>query len=151
MNRCVFICFPRHIHTRIKHVVNSPTQQKKYSKNPQVHPDSDGDDFLLELSSLLKEMHCPYSRLLSCPTAERFKSEADRILLFEYLTSELMAAKMSRFENPDEKVVIEVVSISVAYTVFVVSVDYEWKILTNLINVPCIYSWRRRLRKPSNH
>lgn len=78
----------------------------------QVHLESESADFLLELSSLLRELHCPYSRLVSGPTSERFKSEDDRVLLLQFLTTELMAAKMNHHDKPNGKLVIEVVAIN---------------------------------------
>lgn len=63
----------------------------------------------MELSSLLKELSCPYSVLISGPIAHRFQSKEDRLLLLNYLMSELMAAKMSHKLTPHKKVVIEIV------------------------------------------
>lgn len=76
----------------------------------QIHPDSEVTEFALELSSFLKELSCPYSKLISGSTAERFKSKQDCLLLINYLTTEFMAAKMSHKFNPHKKVVIEIVS-----------------------------------------
>lgn len=78
--------------------------------NLQIHPDSESTEFLLELSSFLKELGCPYSCLVSGPTAQRYQSKQDRSLLLTYLLSELMAAKMSHKLNPHKKVLIEIVS-----------------------------------------
>lgn len=78
----------------------------------QISPESEFTEFVLELSSLLKELCCPYSRLISGPTGQRFQTKDDRSLLINYLISELMAAKMSNKLNPHKKVVIEIVSIN---------------------------------------
>lgn len=76
----------------------------------QIHPDSEATEFALELSSLLKELSCPYTVLVSGQTAQRFQTRSDRLLLLNYLISELMAAKMSHKLNPQKKVIIEIVS-----------------------------------------
>lgn len=77
----------------------------------QIHADSESTEFLLELSSLLKELGCPYTCLVSGPTAQRYQSKQDRSLLLTYLISELMAAKMSQKLNPHKRIIIEIVSI----------------------------------------
>lgn len=75
----------------------------------QIHPGSESTEFVLELSSLLKELGCPYSVLVSGPPSQRFQSKDVRILLLNYLVSELMAAKMIQKLNPHKKIVIEIV------------------------------------------
>lgn len=65
---------------------------------------------MLELSSLLKELCCPYLVLISGSPAQRFQSKQDRVLLINYLINELMAAKMIQKLNPQKKTVIEIVS-----------------------------------------
>lgn len=68
------------------------------------------NEFLLELSGLLKEMSCPYPALISGPVSNRFHTHADRFLLLNYLLTELMASKMCHKIKPLERVVIEIVS-----------------------------------------
>lgn len=63
----------------------------------------------MELSSLLKEMDCPYSNLVAGATADRFKTKQDRTMLFQYLITELMAAKMNLHEMHEERMFIELV------------------------------------------
>lgn len=76
----------------------------------QINENSEIDEFLLELSSFLKELSCPYPALVSGPISERFQSPEHRLLLLNYLTTELMAAKMCQKLNPQKQVIIEIVS-----------------------------------------
>lgn len=78
----------------------------------QIHSESVATEFALELSSFLKELGCPYQVLVSGTSNHRYQTREDRSLLLNYLSSELMAAKMSHKLNPQKKVVIEMVSIS---------------------------------------
>lgn len=64
----------------------------------------------MELSSFLKELSCPYPALISGPISERFQLSEHRTLLLNYLTTELMAAKMCQKLNPQKQVIIEIVS-----------------------------------------
>lgn len=78
----------------------------------QIHPNGDVNEFSLELSSFLKELSCPYTTMTSGPLNERFSTIQKRQLLIDYLSSELMAAKMSYHLNPEKRQTIEVVSFS---------------------------------------
>lgn len=59
--------------------------------------------FLLELSSFLKELGCPYRRLVTGHMSSRLQTKADRVLLLEYLLAELMAARMIKVDAPEDK------------------------------------------------
>ncbi|XP_072933899.1 protein FAM98A-like [Epargyreus clarus] len=59
--------------------------------------------FLLELSSFLKELGCPYKKLVTGHMSSRLQTREDRLLLLDYLISELMAARMVSVDCPKEK------------------------------------------------
>ncbi|XP_031638120.1 protein FAM98A isoform X2 [Contarinia nasturtii] len=80
----------------------------------RIDPESEKTEFILELSSMLKELCCPYPVLISGSLAQRFQSKHDCLLLLNYLISELMAAKMCHKINPHKKVVIEILESSAA-------------------------------------
>lgn len=64
----------------------------------RVNAVTDSDDsssFLLEVSSFLKELSCPYQSLMEGPISQRFVDEKSRIILLDYLCSELHSARMS--------------------------------------------------------
>ncbi|XP_028160680.1 protein FAM98A-like [Ostrinia furnacalis] len=63
----------------------------------------ESSSFLLELSSFLKELGCPYKKLVVGHMSARLQSKEDRLLLLDYLVSELMAARMQRVDCPKEK------------------------------------------------
>ncbi|KAL5274039.1 FAM98A family protein [Megaselia abdita] len=63
----------------------------------------DIDGFLMELSSLLKEIQCPFTEFMSGTVETRFQSKESLILLLEYLISELMAIRMCRKTSPEAK------------------------------------------------
>lgn len=56
-------------------------------------------------------MSCPYRTLIYGPISERFQLPEHRLLLLNYLTTELMSAKMCQKLNPQKQVVIEIVSV----------------------------------------
>ncbi|KAH9642414.1 hypothetical protein HF086_007546 [Spodoptera exigua] len=62
--------------------------------NMMNDPD-ESSSFLLELSSFLKELKCHMS--------SRLQTKEDRLLLLDYLISELMAARMVNVDGPKEK------------------------------------------------
>ncbi|ALC48794.1 CG5913 [Drosophila busckii] len=55
----------------------------------------DHKDFATELSLLLTELGCPYLQFVAAPMSERFHTRESLLQLLEYLTSELMATRMS--------------------------------------------------------
>ncbi|XP_039761668.1 protein FAM98A [Pararge aegeria] len=63
----------------------------------------ESSSFLLELSSFLKELGCPYKKLVTGHMSARLQSKEDRILLLDYLVSELMAARMVSIDCPKVK------------------------------------------------
>ncbi|XP_034487864.1 protein FAM98B [Drosophila innubila] len=62
----------------------------------------DHDDFAFELSLLLTELGCPYRQFVAVPMSERFQTRQSLLQLLDYLTSELMATKMSLKQQPVE-------------------------------------------------
>ncbi|CAG0878683.1 unnamed protein product [Darwinula stevensoni] len=54
----------------------------------------DSSSFLLELSSFLKELGCPHKTLMEGPVNKRLASREDRLILLDFLTTELQAARM---------------------------------------------------------
>lgn len=104
----------------------------------QIHPDSEVTDFALELSSLLKELSCPYSKLIGGSTSDRFKTKPDCLLLLNYLITELMAAKMSQKFNPHKKVVIEVVSVK----------SIDWNVWYRFWRLFSFFIFRKQLESP---
>ncbi|KAJ6626126.1 Protein FAM98A [Pseudolycoriella hygida] len=76
----------------------------------KVSGDSEINDFMIELSGFLKEMQCPFQTFISGPVSQRFLSVESRLIIFDYLLTELMAIKMCHKLNPKpkEQVVIEV-------------------------------------------
>eukprot|EP00112_Aurelia_sp_Birch-Aquarium-sp1_P010161 Seg2184.1 transcript_id=Seg2184.1/GoldUCD/mRNA.D3Y31 product="Protein FAM98A" protein_id=Seg2184.1/GoldUCD/D3Y31 len=52
----------------------------------------DNDTFKLDMSGFLREMECPYSQLIGI---DRLDSEKNRLLVLDYLVSELMACRMT--------------------------------------------------------
>lgn len=71
-----------------------------------VSPITNLDDllgFLVEVSSLLKEIYCPYKSLTKGPITERLLLSADKKLLITYLITELEAAKIQAVKKPKKK------------------------------------------------
>ncbi|XP_034662283.1 protein FAM98A isoform X1 [Drosophila subobscura] len=60
----------------------------------------DHDEFAIELSLLLTELSCSYSKLVLGPVSERFESRDSLLQLLDYLTSELMFTKISLKTQP---------------------------------------------------
>ena len=50
--------------------------------------------WLMEVSELLRELGCPHPQLTSGPVEERLATASARLLLLEFLTAELLAARM---------------------------------------------------------
>ncbi|XP_067011250.1 protein FAM98B [Anabrus simplex] len=61
----------------------------------------DSSAFLLELSSFLKELGCVYSCLTTGHMSERLDSRKKRLLLLDFLLTELEAARMVSINKPD--------------------------------------------------
>lgn len=62
----------------------------------------DHNEFAFELSLLLTELGCPYRQFVAVPMSERFQTRTSLLHLLDYLTSELMATKMSLKLQPAE-------------------------------------------------
>lgn len=63
----------------------------------------DNNGFLMELSSLLKEIQCPFTEFMSGSIETRFQTKESLVLLIEYLISEVMAIRMCRKHSPEAK------------------------------------------------
>lgn len=55
----------------------------------------DTDSFLTELSGFLRECRCPYKCLTDGPVEQRLSSKENKLILLDYLLSELQAARIS--------------------------------------------------------
>ena len=55
---------------------------------------ADCSHFVVELSSMLVELGCPYPTLTAQTGSDRFTTGEQRALLFEYLVGELQSARM---------------------------------------------------------
>lgn len=71
----------------------------------------DSITFLLELSSFLKELGCPYKSLTHGHISDRFDNIPDRLLLLNYLSNELMAARILREKRREKTIELKLVSI----------------------------------------
>nr|CAD7262357.1 unnamed protein product [Timema shepardi] len=68
--------------------------------NAIVSPE-DSSSFLLEVSSFLKELGCGYSCLLEGHMSERLHTRKNRVLLLDFLLTELEAARMVLVNKPE--------------------------------------------------
>nr|CAD7201876.1 unnamed protein product [Timema douglasi] len=68
--------------------------------NAIVSPE-DSSSFLLEVSSFLKELGCGYSCLLEGHMSERLHTRQNRVLLLDFLLTELEAARMVLVNKPE--------------------------------------------------
>lgn len=64
---------------------------------------TDPSEFAMELSAMLKEIGCPYTRFVTGPLSERFETKEDRLQLIDFLITELMAIKMLLRLKPVEQ------------------------------------------------
>lgn len=81
---------------------------------------------MIELSGFLKEMLCPFQSFISGPVSQRFLFVESRLLIIDYLLTELMAMKMCHKLKPKENVVIEVVSALVdSFAQILNSINFE--------------------------
>lgn len=76
--------------------------------NAIINPE-DSITFLMELSSFLKELGCPYQNLTHGHISDRFENVSDRLLLLDYLLTELMAARILREKKPGKKIELKLV------------------------------------------
>lgn len=63
----------------------------------------DSSSFLLELSSFLKELGCVNDKLMTGNVNQRLIDKQDKLVLIDFLISELMAAKILQFNEPQDK------------------------------------------------
>ncbi|KAG8278216.1 Protein fam98a [Homalodisca vitripennis] len=68
----------------------------------------DSSSFLLEVSSFLKELGCQYTILTEGNVNQRLQTRGNRLLLLDFLLSELQAARMVRSNKPDPSSNMEV-------------------------------------------
>lgn len=78
--------------------------------NPVQNPE-DSITFMMELSSFLKELGCPYTALTQGHISDRLTTKTDNLLLLDYLTTELMAARILREKKPEKKFELKLVRI----------------------------------------
>ncbi|KAF8784430.1 protein FAM98A-like [Argiope bruennichi] len=64
--------------------------------------------FLVEISSLLKELGCPIKKLTSGPVEERLFEPKDKVLAIMYLCQELEAGKILRSKKPQKKETMQI-------------------------------------------
>ncbi|XP_067131156.1 protein FAM98A-like [Centruroides vittatus] len=69
--------------------------------NAITNPD-ESSSFLLELSSFLKEMNCPYQSLMQGNISQRLGSKDRRLALLDFLSTELEAARMIAVDKPSK-------------------------------------------------
>lgn len=62
----------------------------------------DLNSFAMEISSFLKELSCPYHRLLEGPISSRYRSEEDSRLLVDFLTGECIAGVIGQQKRNEE-------------------------------------------------
>ncbi|XP_041985972.1 protein FAM98A isoform X2 [Aricia agestis] len=98
-------------YTKLVHILAE--ELKKLCKLEETVSMMDNPDesssFLLELSSFLKEIGCPYKKLITGHMSSRLQTHEDRLLLLDYLISELMAARMVSVDCPKEKPGMDIV------------------------------------------
>ncbi|EAT37800.1 AAEL010247-PA [Aedes aegypti] len=56
----------------------------------------------MEISSFLKELSCPYHRLLDGPLSSRYRSEEDSLLLIEFLAAECVTGVINQQKRNEE-------------------------------------------------
>ncbi|XP_030761221.1 protein FAM98A [Sitophilus oryzae] len=77
------------------------------SVDEEVNPISSPEDsvaFVMEITSFLKELNCPYQILTHGLVSERLQNIADRLLLLDYLITELMSARILQDKKPEKKI-----------------------------------------------
>ena len=61
---------------------------------------ADESSFYMELGSFLREISCPYKQLSEGPLDERFKSVDNKLILLDFLLTELQASRIVASEKP---------------------------------------------------
>lgn len=73
----------------------------------------DSAHFLLELSSFLKELNCPFQSLMQGHMSDRLSTVYDKMILLDYLIKELLAARLSKANKPDQSIELKIVCMNV--------------------------------------
>ncbi|UYV77038.1 FAM98A [Cordylochernes scorpioides] len=68
----------------------------------------DSSNFVLELSSFLKELNCPYKVLMEGPVSQRLVNLESRQILLNFLLSEIQAARMIAVDRPEKAIQLEI-------------------------------------------
>ncbi|OWA51546.1 Protein FAM98A [Hypsibius exemplaris] len=68
----------------------------------EMRSPADASAFIMDVSSFLEELECPYRQLMAVPLPERLASTANRLLLLDFLIGELQAARLNYFNNGPE-------------------------------------------------
>ncbi|KAL3276248.1 hypothetical protein HHI36_020964 [Cryptolaemus montrouzieri] len=76
--------------------------------NPITGPE-DSNAFVMELSSFLKELNCPYKSLTQGHVSDRLQNLEDRQLLLDYLITELMTARIAQEKMPTKKMELKLI------------------------------------------
>ena len=63
---------------------------------------ADASSFLMDMSSFLEELDCPYQQLISVPLEERLATPQNRLLLIDFLIGELQAARLNYVNHGPE-------------------------------------------------
>jgi len=71
-------------------------------------PDVGGEGWIMELSSLLRELGCPHNILTEGPVTKRLETRRSRLILLDFLMSELMAARMIALNKPTQSLDIQI-------------------------------------------
>ncbi|CAH0547261.1 unnamed protein product [Brassicogethes aeneus] len=64
----------------------------------------DSVSFVMELSSFLKELNCPYRDLTKGHVSDRLQNTSDRLTVLDYLLTELMGARITQETKPEKKI-----------------------------------------------
>lgn len=70
--------------------------------------DSSSESFLIEVSSTLRALHCPYKSLMTGDLTERLGTDEKKLLLLEFLTTEAQAARMAYVDKQEKRMRLEV-------------------------------------------
>ncbi|KAH1000056.1 protein FAM98A-like [Dendroctonus ponderosae] len=70
----------------------------------EITSPEDSVAFVMEVTSFLKELNCPYKCLTHGLVSERLQNYAEKVLLVDYLVTELMGARMLQDRKPDKKI-----------------------------------------------
>jgi len=80
----------------------------------QFKKGGDQQGWKMELSSFLRELGCPHKQLIEGDVSERFTTEKSRLILLDFLLTELMASKMIACNKPKDTMNIKMEESSTA-------------------------------------